>query len=316
MELIKLIRKHIYQALHLGDYLNSLRFLQKRYEWIHKRFPYTWLDDKYFLEYYFLKKIGYRLNLQNPKTFNEKIQWVKLYDRNPLYVNLADKLLVRDFVAQRAGSNYLTSLIGVYDAPEEIDWDILPASYVIKPNHGAGWVFIKESNQSIDKDSLIDQLNSWISTNFYQFYREWQYKNIKPKILVEQLINANSVFGLIEYKIFCFSGKPTIIQLNLNRFTDLSLQFYDVEWERLPISLEHYTYSTKDVPKPTNLDELLTVAKQLSAGLRFCRVDLYNEDGKIYFGELTLTPNAGVKKIEPFEFDLELGKLINLNKFR
>lgn len=307
------IKQKTYRIRHLQEYSQSLSFMKRRYELVHKIVPFTWLDDRYYLEYIFYKKMKYHLNLRDPKTFNEKINWMKLYDRNPLYQQLADKFLVRNYVKNRIGPQYLVPLVACYDRPDQIEWDALPSKFVIKPNHGAGWIVINDGSGLFDHENAIIQINTWLGTNFYKIYREWQYKNIERKILIEDLLATNSPFGLLDYKFFCFNGSPQYVQLNIDRFTDFSLLFLDVEWNLLQVSLEHYPRSNKVIPKPENLPELIDVARALAQGLKFCRVDLYSLDNKIFFGEMTITPNAGMKNFYPPEFDLKLGSLIDLN---
>ncbi len=314
MQAIKSIRNKFYQALHLGDYLNSLRFLQKRYDWIHKKFPYTWLDDKYFLEFYFYKTLGYRLNLKKPQTFNEKLQWMKLYDRSPLYTQLSDKFLVRDYVIEKIGPEYLNPLLGVYQTTDQIEWTKLPARYVVKPNHGAGWVIIRDGrDKSINNSDMVIKLNEWLQTNFYERFREWQYKDIKPRILIEDYIEGENEFGLLDYKFFCFRGIPILVQVNIDRFSDFSLLFMDMDWKETPMSLQHYPKSHKIIPKPPMFEDMCHIASKLADNFRFCRVDLYNIGKRVVFGELTFTPNAGFEKITPVYYDLYLGELLQID---
>jgi len=311
-KIIKPIKNILYKLSRLPEYTSSLRFLKKRNEIIHYVAPYSRLDDKSWLEFYFRKHFGFRLDFRNPKTFNEKMQWIKVYDRNPIYQQLSDKFLVRDFVKEKIGTQFLNPLIACYDDPKKIEWSKLPPKFVIKPNHGAGWIIINDGKGYFDNEAATQKCIEWLDTDFYEIYREWQYKHIPRRILIEELISTTSPHGLVDYKFFCFDGDPQIVQVNIDRFSNFSLKFMDLDWKDLQISLEHYPHSNKEIPKPGNLQSMREIAATLSSGLKFCRVDLYDVDGKIIFGEMTFTPNAGVKKFDPPEFDRRLGDLIDM----
>jgi len=179
-----------YRILHYRDYRKSLDFLRKRYERLHRKKPFTWLDDKYFLEYYFLRKMGYRINFRNPQSFNEKLNWMKLFDRNPFYSQISDKYLLRNYVSDNVGSQYLKPIIGVFDDFEEIDWDQLPDKFVIKASHGSGWNILCEDKSRFQKTTVKESIEMWLKQNHYQQSREWQYKNIIPKIIVEHFLGV------------------------------------------------------------------------------------------------------------------------------
>lgn len=296
------------------NYFQSLPFLANRSRTIHKFFPFTWLDDRYWLEYFFKKRMGYLLDFMNPQTFNEKIQWMKLYDRNPLYTQLSDKFLVRDYVINKIGQDYLNPLVGVYQSTDEIDWKNLPARFVLKTNHGAGWIILCDANNTtIDEKNAANTLNEWLQINFYKRFREWQYKDIKPRILIENYIDGEEEFSLLDYKFFCFNGTPALIQVNIDRFENFSLVFMDMDWKETPMTLHHYPKSTKAIPKPRMFEEMCQIASTLASDFRFCRVDLYNVAEKVIFGELTFTPNAGFEKITPSSYDLYLGSMLHIN---
>lgn len=248
------------------------------------------------------------------KTFNEKLQWMKLYDRNPLYTQLSDKYVVRDYVIKKIGREYLNPLLGAYETTDQIDWTKLPARYVVKPNHGAGWVIIRDGkDKSKNNSDLVITLNEWLQTNFYERFREWQYKDIKPRILIEDYIEGENEFGLLDYKFFCFRGIPTLIQVNIDRFNEFSLRFMDMDWEETPMSLQHYPKSHKIIPKPPMFEDMCQIASKLADDFRFCRVDLYNIGRRVVFGELTFTPNAGFEKITPIAYDHLLGDLLQID---
>ncbi len=290
--------------------MNTLKFLQKRSNLLHRVAPYSWLDDRYWIEYTFLRKFGYRLNLKDPKTFNEKLNWMKLYDRNPLYTTLADKYRVKEYIEKEIGPGYTTRLYAVYKNAEEIEWDQLPAEYVIKTNHGAGMILYNDGNRKLDRDDAIRKLNRWMTKNFYQQGREWQYKNIEPRIIIEERIVPETDYGVRDYKFYCFNGETEMFYVNIDRYNNQTQLFLDMDWKPLEMRSEHLPRATKPIPKPENFSEMVEIARILTKGLRFCRLDLYNE-GKILFGEFTLTPLRGFKKYIPAEYDLHLGSFLD-----
>jgi hypothetical protein len=300
-------------------YLSSGDFRLKKSKMTHKIAPYSWLDDKYWLEFYYHRTFGYRLNLRNPRTFNEKIQWMKLYDRNPLYTRLADKYLVRDYVRDRIGAEHLVELLCACDATDEINWDSLPPRFAMKVNHGAGWVILCNDKEKVDCSDAEAKLNEWLGSNFYRGFREWQYKDIPRKILVERMIDGDPELGLLEYKFFCFSGTPRVIQTNVvtneeegDRRKRISLLYLDTDWTPFDASLELYPRAEKTIPRPPNLERMLDMASVLSRGLPFCRVDLYSVAGRILFSEMTLSPCAGLLRLSPWGFDRLLGDYFEL----
>lgn len=300
--------------IRIHNILQSLPFLEKRSRYTHSIFPFTRLDDRVWLEYFFKKRMGYSLDFKHLQTFNEKLQWMKIYDRNPLYTQLSDKYLVRDYVIKKIGKEFLNPLVGVYQTAEQIDWTNLPARYVVKPNHGAGWVIIRDGkDRSINNSDTVNILDEWLQTNFYERFREWQYKDIKPRILIEDYIEGEKEYGLLDYKFFCFQGIPTIVQVNIDRFDEFSLLFMDMDWKETPMSLQHYPKSHKIIPKPSMFEEMCQIASKLADNFRFCRVDLYNIGRRVVFGELTFTPNAGFEKITPIAYDQLLGDLLQID---
>lgn len=292
-------------------HFSSVDFYRKRFQVFHKLAPYSWIDDKFFLQFYFFKKLGYRLNLKNPKTFNEKINWLKLYDRKPVYKQLADKLLVRDFISERIGAEYLNELIDVVDSPEDVNWDSLPNSFVIKATHGSGWNIICKDKRSLDIEDSKAKLTKWLASDFYKIYREWQYKGMKPKIIIERYIEAGGDYGLVDYRVFCKHGKPMLIQVELNTYTNHTRGFYTTNWERLPFTY-NYPMAEQELPKPINLEQMLMASSLLTKDLHFCRVDFFNEKGILLVSEMTFTPIAGFAMFEPKEYDQILGDLVEI----
>lgn len=260
-------------------------------------------------------KFGKKLNLENPKTFNEKIQWMKLYDSTPLKTKLADKWKVRKWVAGKIGEQYLIPLLGIWDNFSEIDLDSLPDSFVLKANHGSGMNLIIKNKRTTDWKEAKEKMDGWLSYNFaFMAGLELQYRNIMPKIIAEQYIRTKSG-NLYDYKIHCFNGKPIYIQLIGNR--DLSSHtakeaFYDTGWNLQPFTYTYPQYKTPKKP-PENLNEMLYLAEKLSEGFAYVRVDFYElDDGGLKFGEMTFTPASGMDRWNPKIADRLLGSLIRL----
>lgn len=251
----------------------------------------------------------YKIDLNDPKTFNEKITWLKLNYRFGKGNIIADKYLVREYIKKKIGADYLIPLINVYDSADEINFDNLPDQFVLKPNHGSGWVIICEDKESADIEAYRKKLNYWMSLDFEILSGEWQYSGIKKRILCEELIQE--LKNVVDYKFYCFNGRPRCVQVDFDRHTKHTRSFYDIGWNKMDLSLL-YPPGEKEMQKPTGLDEMVEVAITLSKGFPFCRVDLYDVNGKIYFGEITLHPEAGVGPFGSYEQDLIMGNMLNI----
>lgn len=264
------------------------------------------------LQNWFMKRTKKYLNIENPTTFNEKIQWLKLYDSTPLKTQTTDKYLVRDWVKKKIGEKYLIPLLGVYDSFDDIDFDSLPNKFVMKTNHGSGWNYVITNKKNINIDELRAKFNIWLNTNFaFMFGFELHYKDIKPKIIIEKYIQNKSGV-LYDYKFWCFNGEPKYIQFRDDWKADLKMAFFDTEWNKQEFHYDHPLYEEK-LEKPSNLDEMLKIAKELCKGFIFVCVDLYHLDnGKIYFGEMTYTRSSGIAHWQPDEWNKKLGKMIKL----
>jgi len=275
--------------------------------------PYSFLDDKLFIKHRFEELLGYKLNLKCPKTFNEKIQWLKLYYRNPLYTKLADKYAVREYVKEKIGPNYLVKLLAVYDRPQQIDWQSLPDKFVIKTTHSSTLNILCEDKNVLDTQSAINKLENWMNFNHYRETnsREWHVKNIEPKIVIEEFLNGDPEFGLLDYKFYCYWGAIIYIEVHIDRFTSHSCNIYDLSWNQLPF-LHGFPHSKKEIDKPNNFEEMLSIAHKLSQRIPFCRVDLYNFNDKIYFGEMTFTPGGGFDRFDSYVTDLLFGQPLSL----
>lgn len=254
------------------------------------------------------------INWENPKTFTEKIQWMKLYDSTPIKTRLADKYLVRQWVAEKIGAEYLIPLLGVWDNFDDIDFDLLPNQFVLKTNHGSAMNIIVRDKNSFDKENAREKINAWLNWDFGTFLYELHYNNIKKKIIAEKFLTDGKNFDLTDYKFMCFNGKPTYCLFYSDRSTDCRLDYFDMNWNLMNIESSDHPNSEhpKKFSKPKTFKVMKKLAAELCKGFPFVRVDFYEVAGKIYFGEMTFTPAAGLFRYKPDSTDEELGKLITL----
>lgn len=264
------------------------------------------------LKEWFQKKTGKVLNLENPQTFNEKMQWMKLYDSTPIKTKLADKYLVRDYVKEKIGEQYLIPLLGVYDNFDEIDFDSLPNKFVLKCNHGCGYNIIVTDKSKFNKKRARKNIEKWMKTDYSTVYGvELHYKNIKPKILIEEYLE-NDNKDLYDYKVWCNNGEPEYIMFLSNRKKNLKMSFYDINWNLMPFYYSHPQHDTP-IPKPQNLDKMLELSKKLAKGFPHARIDFYIlNDGSLKFGEITFTSCSGVCRWNDDKYDKFLGDKIIL----
>lgn len=277
------------------------------------RINLKFIPDESFLKLSYWTHMNKRLNLSSPETFNEKIQWLKLNDRKEIYTTLVDKYAVRKYIEKKIGGQYLIQLFGAYDSFEEIDFEVLPNSFVMKPNHTSGDIFICKNKNEIDYKKLKKIVQKWLERDYYWVHREWPYKNIKKKIIIEKYIENLSSNGLIDYKLMCFNGKVkcSFLCLNRNSSEGLNVDFYDLKWNKMPFE-RHYPKSNQTISKPINYEKMIEYAEILSEGIPFIRVDFYETDEKLFFGELTLYPGAGIEEFTPEKYDYELGSWIEI----
>ena len=254
---------------------------------------------------------GKKLNLKNPKTFNEKIQWLIINSYGQREGRLADKYLVRDYVKSKGLESILPKVYGVYDECEEINLNKLPDTFVLKTNHGSGTVFICDDKNKFNFEECKKKLSNLLAEDFSKKTLEYHYHYIDPKIICEEYIKQDNKRNPDDYKIYCFNGKAECILVCTEREEKLKLDYYDLNWNYLNYVPDKYK-SKKNHPKPPKLKDMINIAEKLSKDFPFVRVDLYNVNGKIYFGELTFTPASGLIKYNTNEAQIYLGKLINL----
>ncbi|WDL92125.1 glycosyl transferase [Bacillus sp. HNR-4] len=272
------------------------------------------ISDERYLKLKYKLITGKELDFENPKTFNEKLQWLKLYNRKPEYTKMVDKFEVRKYITDRIGEEYLIPLIGVYDSFEEIDFDVLPNQFVLKPNHTSGNVYICKDKSKINYEELKKEINMWLKRRYYWMHREWPYKNVKPKIVCEKYMVDESGVELKDYKMYCFNGEIKLIQVDYDRFNGHKRNLYNREWEYVPTSIKYPSNPDVVIKKPSKLKEMLELASVLSEGHPYVRVDFYSINEKLYFGEITFYPEAGYGKFDPDDLDIEMGNLIKLPK--
>lgn len=273
------------------------------------------LPDKLYLQLLFHHRMGKWIDWKNPKTFNEKLQWLKLHNHKPEYTIMADKVKAKEWVAARIGEEYIIPTLGVWDAPDDIDFDALPNQFVLKCNHNSGTgMYICKDKSKMDVEAVKKGLRKGLKENYFLHGREWPYKNIPRRILAEKYMVDESGTELKDYKWFCFNGEPKVLFIAQDRSNpkeETKFDFYDMDFNHLPI-INGHPNKNNITEKPIGFEEMKELAKRLSKGIPHVRVDFYNINGQVYFGEMTFFHWGGLVKFEPQEWDERLGKLIKL----
>lgn len=274
---------------------------------------YNHMSDEEYLSRKYQLYFGQKLDLQNPQTFNEKLQWLKLYNRKPEYTVMVDKYKVREYIAQELGEEYLIPLLGVWDNPDEIDFDALPNQFVLKCNHNSGLgMCICKDKSELDISKVKVELRKGLKQDYYLTGREWPYKDVPRKIIAEKYMEDVSG-DLKDYKFYCFNGEMKFVMINSDRnisrptradYFDRDFNWLDFTWG--------YSHAEVHPKKPEQFEKMVAIVEKLAKGLPHIRVDLYDCNGKIYFGELTFFDGSGFDKIEPLEWDYKIGKLLKL----
>lgn len=273
---------------------------------------FDWMSDEAFLKLRFRAEMGYKLDLKNPHTYNEKLQWLKLYDRNPIYAQMVDKYRAKEYVASVIGEEYIVPLLGVYNRFEDIDFDRLPQQFVLKCTHDSGSFYICRDKGKLDKKRAEQILKKGLKKKPIRYAREWPYSLVQPRIIAEQYLEDEGHEDLTDYKIFTFGGKAAMILLNYGRFERRIHHLYSTDWKFLEASPRDEGETQKLIPRPENLDEMIRLAEKLAAGLPHVRVDFYSVNSRIYFGEMTFYHRGGFGKFPPEEMGLWLGDLLVL----
>lgn len=294
--------------------------IKNRYFWFLRKIKKHWNNilfkyagDKVYLKKRYKEELGEKLNLRNPSTFNEKLQWLKLYDHNPLYTQLVDKYQIRNYVAEKLGEKYLIPLLGVWEDPKDIDFESLPNQFVLKCNHNSGkGMCICRDKSTLDYTAVRNELSKGLKEDFYLTSREWPYKNVPRKIICEQYMTEGAgTEGLTDYKFFCFNGEAKIMYISNDFCKEPRTDFFDMDFNHLPIRIvDPPADIVPEKPKP--FEEMKRMAEILSKDIPHVRVDFYLVQGKVYVGEMTFYHSAGFARIKPKEWNLRMGSWIKL----
>lgn len=275
---------------------------------------YNNMSDADYLKKEFKFTLGYDLNLENPKTFNEKLQWLKLNDRKDIYTQMVDKYESKEYVSKIIGEEYIIPTIGVYDSFDEIDFEALPNQFVMKCTHDSGGLVICKNKKNIDWEAAKKKINKYLKRKYFYIHREWPYKNVKPRIIIEQYIGSD----LIDYRFYCFNGNAKMIYQYVTESNSdgskpepKNCNIYDEKWNKLDFR-QAYPQSKRLYKKPKVLEKLISLSEMLAKNTEFLRVDFYIIDNKIYYGELTFFPGAGFSKFYPTSAELLLGDMLKL----
>lgn len=271
------------------------------------------MGDELYLKIFFFLKTNYTLDLKNPRTFNQKLHWLNLNYRNPIMKEMADKYDVKDYVTKTIGDEYVIKTLGMWHSFDEIDFSGLPNQFVLKTTHDSGGIVICKDKAVFDKDKARKKIDKHLRTNLFYKYREWVYKELSPKIIAEELLVDESGVELKDYKFFCFNGIPKALFVATGRQAgNTCFDFYDIQFNHLEI-IQGYPQSGIKLSKPKNFSLMVELAGKLSQGLPHVRVDLYNIDGRILFGEMTFFHFGGVEPFNPRKWDYEFGEWIDLD---
>lgn len=271
------------------------------------------LPDSLYLKLVYKAIMGRKLDLTHPKTLNEKTQWLKLHDRDPKHITLVDKYAVREYVEKLIGKEYLIPLLGLWDRAEDIDFDILPNQFVLKPTHDSGSTIICTDKSTFDKVAAIKHLDKAIKRDFYKICREWPYKQVPRRIIAEAYIDDGNGSGLTDYKVFCFNGKAKCSFTGTGRFlpSGALMNYFDRDWNLMPLKRFHDNDPIV-LPKPRTYEKMIAFAEKFAENEIFMRVDFYEVKEKLFFGEITLYPSGGYDKFEPESYDYLLGSWLKL----
>ena len=281
------------------------------------------LPDNIYVELMYFYHFHRFANLRKPRSFNEKIQWLKLHDHRPEYITMVDKIAVKEYVAKKIGYEYIIPTIDVWEKIEDINWELLPNQFVLKWNHDSGSIVICKDKNTFNRELAIKKLSHGAKVNGYWYGREWPYKGVKPMLLAEQYIEeasegrqdykCSNLGGLIDYKFMCFNGEVKCCFTCTDRFSGkgLKVTFYDNDWNIMPFERNH-PRETTPIQKPYSYEQMKSAAEKLSEGLPFARVDFYEINKHPYFGEITLYPGSGLEAFQPEEWDKIMGDWIIL----
>lgn len=273
----------------------------------------SWSDETY-LKFVYRLRIGKKLNLDKPESFNEKLQWLKLNDHNTEYTQMVDKAEAKRYVTDLIGEQYIIPTIGVFTRFEDIEFDSLPKRFVIKCTHNSGGVVVVDDKSKLDINETKVKFTRMLKSKFYYIGREWPYKNVVPRIIIEENLQEEGTTEQInDYKLMCFNGKVrcSFVCSNRNAKHGLCVNFYDTEWNPMPFE-RHYPKNPREISKPSQYDKMVELAEKLSKNIPFVRMDFYQKGEQVYFGELTFYPGSGGEEFTPASWDIELGHWLKL----
>lgn len=280
-----------------------------------RRLNIEWIvPDSIYLRMRYRLSLNRKLNYRNPVLYNEKIQWLKLYNRDPRYTEFVDKYEVKKYVGRVLGKEYIIPTIGVWNNFEEIDFSKLPDQFVIKCTHDSASVIVCKDKKTFDIKMAKRKIDKALKQNYYMLGREWAYKNVAPRIIIEKYMEDESREELKDYKIYTFGGIPKLIHVDYARFTNHKRNIYDTKWNELDVVFEYPTDKKVKFSRPQKLETMLEMAQKLAKDIPHVRIDFYSINEKIYFGEMTFYPECGFGKISPLQFEYEMGSWIQLPK--
>ena len=275
---------------------------------------FNWMSDETYLKICYRIKMGKKLNLENPQTLNEKLNWLKIHDHRSEYIKMVDKYEVKKYIAEKVGAEYAVPNLGVWNNFDEIDFSTLPEQFVLKCTHDSGGIVICTDKSKFDKAAARKKINKCLKHNYYFGSREWAYSQVKPRIIAEPYMLDESGKELKDYKIFCFNGRPDYVEVDFNRWIEHKLNPYDFDWNPLNFCDSSKNDYGANIPKPARLEDMRKLAAELSKDFPFLRVDFYSIYDKIMIGELTLQPGSGFIQYEPRSMDEVYGKKLVLPK--
>lgn len=272
------------------------------------------LPDKLYIQLYYFAQFKKFVNFKNPKTFNEKINWLKLNDRKPEYTNMVDKYEAKKYAEKIIGKEYIIPTLGIWEKFDDIDFSSLPNKFVLKCTHDSEGMIVVKNKKELNMDEARQIIERAMKYNFYYIGREWPYKNVKPRIIAEEYMEDKKYHELRDYKFFCFNGEPKMMFVASERGNGTTkFDFFDLNFNHLDI-IQHYPNSSKEIDKPQNFEKMIELSKKLSRGMKHIRVDFYEVNGKIYFGELTFYHFSGFQPFNDKKWDKMLGDMIDVNK--
>jgi hypothetical protein len=277
------------------------------------KYALRFIPDRAYIQIYYFLHFKHFANLKHPTTYNEKLNWLKLHDRNPLYTRIVDKYEVKKYIAEKIGEEYIIPTLGVWDHFDDIDFGALPNQFVLKCTHDSEGLVICKDKSKLDLKAAKEKIEAALKLNFYYIGREWPYKNVKPRIIAEQYMEDHVDGELRDYKFFCFDGEPKAMFVASDRAINATkFDYFDLEYNHLDIK-QHYP-NAGEVRKPVTFEKMIELSKVLSKGMPHVRVDFYEVDGKLYFGELTFYHFSGFMPFQPAKWDMTFGDWIKLPK--